>query len=628
MSTRYDPLIPAEPAFDEHGVAVSRRFGDVYHSRSGALAQARGVFLAGNQLPARWRGRSAFTVCETGFGLGNNFLALWQAWRDDPQRPARLHVVSFEAHPFRRDDLRALLSHQHEGAVLGLARQLSDAWPPLTPGLHRLDFEQGAVTLTLAFGPITRTASQIQAGVDAFFLDGFAPRLNPDMWSPALFGQLVRMANAEATAATWCCAGQVRRDLRAAGFVVEKVPGFGTKREMTVARLRAEISVRRTPAAQTQRRAVLVVGGGLAGAGIAQALARRGHRVTVLDPAFAGGLAATHQGHRAMALSPLVSIDDNIRARVSRAGVLRALHRWQGLPASASPQVCGTLLPAATDADALAQQGVVQTLQFTEQWVQWLDAAQASALAGIELPRGATYLPSGQVVYPEPLLNALLGWSGIRCIPKSVAALRRLADGTWLAYDAGGAVLAEGADVVLAAARGAGALLAGVQGLPGPMLALSRVRAMDAVAGQVSHYRAGTLPTSAVILSGEGYLLPPHDGVQVAGSTYVRGAHAAVETPAGRREIARKLETLLDGSAGRRLADVAVAGGWAGWRVAAPDRLPIIGPLSADVGLWLACGYGSRGLTWSALAGELMGASLDGEPAPLERNLLAKMAPR
>src|SRR3546814_15123184 len=97
--------------------------------------------------------------------------------------------------------------------------------------MHRLEFEGGALTLTLAFGPITRMARQVSAGVDAFFLDGFAPRVNPDMWSRSLFGQLVRMANAEATAATWCCVGEMRRALRDAGFLVSKVQGFGGKRE-------------------------------------------------------------------------------------------------------------------------------------------------------------------------------------------------------------------------------------------------------------------------------------------------------------------------------------------------------------------------------------------------------------
>ncbi|MGP1615347.1 MAG: FAD-dependent oxidoreductase, partial [Pollutimonas bauzanensis] len=243
----------------------------------------------------------------------------------DPQRCARLHVLSFEAHPFARQDLGRILAGSLPQPEKALASQLVAAWPPLLPGLHRLEFEGGSVTLTLAFGSVARLAKQACAEVDAYFLDGFAPRVNPDMWTRGLFGQLVRMANQGATAATWCCAGEVRRGLRDAGFLVSKAPGFGGKREITVATLRPGMG--RGHAARPPREPALVVGGGLAGAGIAQALALRGHEVTLLDPVFAGGLGASHRGHIAAAMTPVISRDDDIRARLSRAGVSRALQR-------------------------------------------------------------------------------------------------------------------------------------------------------------------------------------------------------------------------------------------------------------------------------------------------------------
>ena len=285
MKARREPLQPARLHFDEHGVPASQLYGDVYHSRAGAIEQARHVFIRGNNIPERWRGRDTFTVCETGFGLGNNFLALWQAWRRSPAAPKRLHVLSFEAHPFARDALAQLLAH-HQGELGDLAQALLDQWPPLIGGLHTLEFEQGRVTLTLAFGKVGYLARQVEAQVDAFFLDGFAPRQNPEMWSREVFGQMVRIANAEATAATWCTAGQVRRDLAAAGFLVTREPGFGGKREMSRAVLRPGLG---RPAPKIERQTVMVVGGGLAGASVAHSLALRGHSVTIFDPAFAQG---------------------------------------------------------------------------------------------------------------------------------------------------------------------------------------------------------------------------------------------------------------------------------------------------------------------------------------------------
>ncbi|MFA5490216.1 MAG: hypothetical protein WC284_13520, partial [Candidimonas sp.] len=152
MSSHYEPLTPAVLAFNDDGIPASTVYDDLYHSAYGALSQARHVFLDGCRVHERWRDRAGFTVCETGFGLGQNFLALWDAWRADPRRPARLHMVSFEAHPFTSQDLEKALMPRLDGAVRALARRMLQAWPPLLPGMHRLEFEGGRVTLTLAFG--------------------------------------------------------------------------------------------------------------------------------------------------------------------------------------------------------------------------------------------------------------------------------------------------------------------------------------------------------------------------------------------------------------------------------------------------------------------------------------------
>src|SRR5690606_27791883 len=158
-----------------------------------------------------------FTICETGFGLGNNFLSLWQTWRNSPERPGRVPVLSFEAHPFSREALaRGLASHT--GAIRVLADALLDSCPAVLPGLHRREFEGGQLTLTLAFCQLEHLARQVEALVDAFFLDAVSPDRDPAMWLRRLFGQFVRIAHERATAATWFCAGQVKRELAAAGF--------------------------------------------------------------------------------------------------------------------------------------------------------------------------------------------------------------------------------------------------------------------------------------------------------------------------------------------------------------------------------------------------------------------------
>lgn len=620
MSSNYEPLIPAVPAFNERGVPVNTDFDDVYHPAWGALEQARRVFIHGANLIERWRGKDSFTVCETGFGLGHNFLALWQAWRDDPQRPARLHVVSFERHPFARHDLEALW-HNLPKSERALAAQLSQAWPPLLPGLHRLEFEGGALTLTLAFGSVERLARQVSAQVDAYFLDGFAPKVNPEMWTRHLFGQLVRMANAGATAASWCCAGAMRRNLRDAGFLVSKVPGYGGKREITVATLRPGMGRTRTRAPVGSK--VVVVGGGLAGAGVAQALALRGHEVVVFDPVFAQGLGASHKGHIAAALTPVISRDDDIRARLSRAGVLRALQRWQGLPEPARPWRCGTLEQATGAQHAAERQLALNELGFPPEWVRWVEGAEARALAGIESARGGLWFADGQRVRPEPLLHALFSLPGVYCTDRSVCSLHHDSVGEWVVCDTHGQALDSAPNVVLANAWHAAGLLSGVAGIP----ALPKVSAMSRLGGQVSNLTASKLRALRAIVAGEGYCLPAVDNQCVGGSTYTVDAAVSQITAQGHQEVMSKLATLLNVPDGR-LGSLSAAGGWAGWRAAVTDRLPVIGPVSAAPGLWMACAFGSRGLSWASLAGDVIAARLHDEPLPLERELLRKIAPR
>ena len=178
-----ESIVEAQIDFDHpghDGLAWAPGFQDVYHARDGAFAQARHVFLQGNGLPGRWQGRARFVILETGFGLGNNFLATWAAWRADPQRSKRLIFVSIDKHPVLLTDLkRAFEGH----ALPELAQQLIAAWPAPTPDIHRLSFDHGAVILLLVHADVQAALRELFLKADAFYLDGFAPARNPQMWN-------------------------------------------------------------------------------------------------------------------------------------------------------------------------------------------------------------------------------------------------------------------------------------------------------------------------------------------------------------------------------------------------------------------------------------------------------------
>ena len=208
-------------------VPVSRRFADPYYSLQDGLAEARHVFLAGNGLPHRFA--PGFAIAELGFGTGLNVLAAWQAWRaagiDGP-----LRVTSFERFPVSPDAMQAALVAFPELAAL--SAPLVGAW---RQGRRQIALD--GLRLTVVEGDARRTLPRWDGAADAWFLDGFAPARNPELWEPALRAEVRRHARPGGSAATYSAAGEVRRALAAAGFTVERRPGFGRKRHMTAARL-------------------------------------------------------------------------------------------------------------------------------------------------------------------------------------------------------------------------------------------------------------------------------------------------------------------------------------------------------------------------------------------------------
>ncbi|MGI1664097.1 tRNA (5-methylaminomethyl-2-thiouridine)(34)-methyltransferase MnmD [Palleronia sp. KMU-117] len=217
----------AEVDWRDGRVPISTRFDDPYFSLEDGLAETRHVFLQGNDLPARFR--PGFTIAELGVGTGLNLLAARLLWRESGQT-GRLHYVGFEAYPMAEADLRRALSafpEVSDGADL-VARALAQ------PGTT---VEDGDMAATILIGDAARTLPGWSGRADAWFLDGFSPAKNPGLWTPDLLAGVARHTAPGGSAATYSAAGAVRRALAEAGFQVERRPGFGRKRHMTVARM-------------------------------------------------------------------------------------------------------------------------------------------------------------------------------------------------------------------------------------------------------------------------------------------------------------------------------------------------------------------------------------------------------
>jgi tRNA 5-methylaminomethyl-2-thiouridine biosynthesis bifunctional protein len=575
-------LIPATLSFKHQGVPWSETFDDVYHSAAGGVAQARHVFLDGNGLPGRWAGRERFVILETGFGAGINFLATWQAWRQDAAGCARLHFVSIEKHPFALHDLREI--HSHCPQIADEAAELHAHWPMLVPGAHRIELDAGKVVLTLFFADI-KVARELRLAADAFYLDGFAPAKNPDMWSPALMRSLSRLAAPGATAATWSVASSVRHAFEETGFAVEKRPGFGDKREMLFARFAKPVPQLRIP----KTRKASVIGAGLAGAAVCERLCARGWEVTLLERHDAPAQEAS--GNLAGTFHPLVTPDDSIFARLTRAAFLYSTNYWQGLEDLRWDR-CGVLQLARDEKEQASQRRSLAALQLPPEYAQYVTREEASAHAGVPLAADGLWFPQGGWIQPRSLVEAQLRACGDRLERRYGIEVADLPDGI----------------VVLANSSEAPKL----QRVP--HLRLRKVR------GQLTYVPAESIEAPHVVVLRGGMLLPPVDGVCVAGATYdIDDEDPRVRADSHASNLARVGHII-----GQSL-DVNLSEGRVAFRAVVPDRLPVVGRI--EEGRYAAFAYGSRGLVWSALAAELIAAELEGEPLPLEGALVDAMRP-
>jgi tRNA 5-methylaminomethyl-2-thiouridine biosynthesis bifunctional protein len=564
------------------------------------------VFLRGCGLPAAWAGQPQWRILETGFGLGLNFLATWQAWKDDPQRPHLLHFVSLEAWPVSADDL--LRSAAQSPELLSLAQALAAQWFGLLPGVHRLAFEDGRVLLTLHVRDVKETLRRQPFTVDSVFLDGFDPEVNAAMWELETLKAVARHCSRGAGVASWTANGTVRRDLAQCGFSVEKTAGLAPKRHSLQGQFSPAWEPKmRMAARNTAPGHCVVVGSGLAGAAAAAVLASRGWRVTVLDAADSPAAGAS--GLPVGLLAPHSSPDDNLLSRLSRSGVRATLREAATLLVAGEDWnptgVLERFIGASPEASASAQGA-------TNVWHSPADARH-NRLALLAPAAPGCWHEKAAWIKPARLVQAWLSRPGITW-RGNVTVDRLVQQGAhWQLLDSGGQLLAE-ADLVVVAAAGASARL------------LGRELPLQPVRGQVSwdlQQPGQVFPPFP--LNGQGHFVPQvamgEGKAWFCGSTFSRGETDLAPRRADHDENLARLQSLLPAVASQ-LAPAFEAGSvkaWTGVRCASTNRRPLLGEVAP--GLWLSTAMGSRGLTFAALCAQLLAARLHDEPLPLDHAL-------
>ena len=622
--------LPPRPDIEWSADGASLRataFDDIYFSKDGGLAEADAVFLAGTGLPDRWRNRDRFALCELGFGTGLNVLAVWRAWKKTRLPHAQLHISTIESFPLARADAARVLANFSE--VSELSEKLLGRWPVRAYPPQRIWFPEDGLSLTLHTGAAEPVLAGMTGAFDAWFLDGFAPARNPGMWSPALLQQIARLSAPGARAATFTVAGDVRRGLESAGFAVEKKSGFGKKRERLEAVLQQtlslaeRVSAQRTgegnaphpPTPSPQGRGgvgiypygggapkrVAILGAGIAGASVAQALIRRGVEVVVLEAARELGAGAS--GNPVGLVMP----------RLDRGGVLSEVHLASYLNAVATYKALGVIdecgveqRPQSDSAEALAD--LLNDPPLPADWFSPLsNGAALHAHAGVVRPQAAIrrMLEGASVIFESP-----------------VQRIDRDGDG-WILIAPDGRALLK-ADAVVLACGAALTAFGPASFLP---IAISH--------GQIE-WGQGASPRRALTC---GSYVAPYDGGVLFGATFDKTPappeDARARNLAALRDLAPDIASSIDETSLHSRASQ---------RATTPDRAPIAGllpdaqawlaqyadlahgrmvqtqtPPPAHTGIYVIGGLGARGLTLAPLLGEILAGEMCNEPGLLSQ---------
>jgi len=585
----------------------SQQFDDIYFSAVDGLAEARAVFLQGCGLPEAWAGRRRFVVGELGFGTGLNIAALLELWSRTRPPQGRLNIFSVEAHPLTKAQAaRALASWPDLDEVAG---PLLAAWPDARRGFHRLDLDPLGATLDLWIGDAADGLDAWQGAADAWFLDGFAPARNPQMWRQEVLDLVCAHARPGARLATFTVAGAVRRGLAQAGARVEKKPGFGAKRERLEAWLEPDSQTRPSRPAPGAPPRVVIVGAGIAGAALARAFGREGVQVRVIDE---GGPGAGASGNPSALVTPRLDAGLGVAAVLHAEAFARAVRLYAcETPHAIIDRGAVQLEQSPRDAARFAKletwdgfgPGALSTLT---------PADVGQRLGEAQTPGGLGYADA-LVIRPHIVLTTWLADTDLSVA--EVARLAPLATG-WRLLDYRGETIAD-ADVVILAGGPASRRLA-------PETSTS---ALMAVRGQAS-WTSGPYPIGSASGWG-GYAIPTADGGVLFGSSHERNDWGLDLRAADEAHNLRLLAQGRPALAEAITADLAASplNARASLRAATPDHLPLAGPLGDRDGLYILAGLGARGFTLAPLLAEHIAAETLGAPSPLQRCVKCAIVP-
>lgn len=619
MSSDHDTLFgKANLDWDAHAPR-SIFFDDIYFASDGP-AETDHVFLKGNDLASRFTKARNFTIGELGFGTGLNFLAAWNLWQRTPKlEGAHLTFFSIEKFPLSSGDLDKATAAWPQ--FQPLAKDLIAALPPITAGFHHLPIAED-VTLILGYSDIVDALTNFSGTVDAWFLDGFAPSKNPEMWQDHIFLKMASHATQDTTFATFTVAGKVRRGLEAAGFAIERRPGFGRKREMLAGKKATAAKPDAHPfpwysfnktTKQNPGASIAIIGGGIAGTSLAQAVRKIGLTPTIIDP---DGIAAGASGNPAGLIMPRLDLGDTAPAQFFKAAYLHTVGFLKEEDHAFFNQ-CGVTLKATNEDDKNRQSKIFESNLLPNDWITKNDLG--------------LFFPQSGVIDPAAYCRSLAGETEV-----VLASCEKLSQNNGAIDIVFGDGLSRTFDAAIIANACAAKKLSPARTLP-----------VSGIAGQLDFFP--NMPGIPDAIAAGPYIAPAPKGGLIAGATYERiepdqlpstSREASLENIQAAKTLMPELDLTNEETKPRT-----------GIRAQTPDRMPIVGPLpdweayGADYdglragkqkiyaaaryqpNLWVLNGLGSRGLVTAPYCALLIASMIAGRPIPAPRPVLDAIHP-
>ena len=587
-------------------IPISKQFGDVYFSKDNGLLETRHVFLNGNDLSERLanlKDFEYFSVGETGFGTGLNILALWQLWQQiRPNNQSHLHAISVEKFPLSKADLIRALNVWDE--LKPLADQLIEQYPLPIAGCHRLTFPKERFSIDLWLGDaqeIFPSMAKTKA-VNAWFLDGFAPSCNPDMWEQNVLNNIVGLSGYGTTFASFSVAGILKRGLKAHGIDISRPRGFGHKREMLKAVWNLPESdegsteLGQTHALATEQQHIAVIGAGVAGLSTAWAFATRGHQVTLYEQnnALSGA-----SGNPLALLNPKLCPIEQSHEHLMTLSWQHALNFYKNFNAFRPLQIQQITLKNAEEFLDLVNQYPAQVV--------------TNSASSLETDYSSILLTEAGSVSPHQLRDEILQHPCINLKIAHVTALISCENKVQLQTD--NEIIAEADHVVVCCARESAALF-------------DSYPQLKPIRGQVSWVdnTVAPLPLNEAYSYG-GYCMQLDAAQMILGASFYPNREDQDVLPEDHVHNFELIHSVFPEYA-EKLPSPSTWQGRASIRAQSLDYFPLVGKMQENSRIATFAGLGSKGFLFAPLCSEILVAQILGEACPVPDRLLQKLSPQ